>query len=148
MIQILKITANKKRFLPLLLLGDEQESMIDRYLESGEMFALYDGGLKTIAVVSREPKRIYELKNLATDPAFQRKGYGTHMMQYLLTYYHGRGRIMQVGTGADSSNVAFYKKCGFTVSHTVKNFFTENYEHPIFDDGKQLTDMVYLRKEL
>lgn len=148
MIQILKITTHKKRFLPLLLLGDEQEDMIDRYLDDSEMFALYDGGLKTIAVVSREPKRVYELKNLATDPAFQKKGYGRHMVRYLLTYYHGRGRIMQVGTGADSANVAFYEKCGFTVSHTIKNFFTDHYDHPIFEDGKPITDMVYLQKEL
>ncbi|MDF2987344.1 MAG: acetyltransferase, family, partial [Eubacterium sp.] len=34
------IRENKKRFLDLLLLADEQESMIDKYLERGEMFAL------------------------------------------------------------------------------------------------------------
>ena len=37
-----KITNNKKQYLDLLLLADEQEDMIDRYLESGDMFALYD----------------------------------------------------------------------------------------------------------
>ena len=31
--KIEKITSDKKRFLELLLLADEQESMIDRYLE-------------------------------------------------------------------------------------------------------------------
>ena len=30
--KIEKITSDKKRFLELLLLADEQESMIDRYL--------------------------------------------------------------------------------------------------------------------
>lgn len=148
MIQIIKITTNKKRFLPLLLLGDEQESMIDRYLEDSEMFALYDGGLRTVAVVSKEPKRIYELKNLATEPASQRKGYGKKMVDYLLAYYHGKGRILQAGTGAGSSNVAFYEKCGFTVTHTVEGFFTDNYDHPIIEDGKTITDMVYLQREL
>ena len=148
MMQVLKITANKKRFLPLLLLGDEQESMIDRYLEEGEMFALYDGGLKTIAVVSREPKRVYEIKNLATDPAFQRKGYGRRMIDYLCAYYHGRGRLLTVGTGKGSSNVQFYETCGFTVSRTVPGFFTDHYDHPIVEDGVVITDMVYLQKEL
>ena len=38
--RIEKITENKKQFLDLLLLADEQESMIDRYLESGDMYAL------------------------------------------------------------------------------------------------------------
>ena len=43
---IQKITGDKKRYLPLLLLGDEQESMIDRYLERGTMFVLFDGGAR------------------------------------------------------------------------------------------------------
>ena len=38
----LQVTEDKKRYLPLLLLADEQESMIDRYLEQGDLFALYD----------------------------------------------------------------------------------------------------------
>ena len=40
--KIERITGNKKRFLPLLLLADEQESMIDRYLERGDLFVMYD----------------------------------------------------------------------------------------------------------
>ena len=36
---IVRITENKKRFLNLLLLADEQESMINRYLERGEMLS-------------------------------------------------------------------------------------------------------------
>ena len=40
MINIVPILKNKKEFLELLLLADEQESMIDLYLERGEMFAL------------------------------------------------------------------------------------------------------------
>lgn len=149
MIQIIKVTTNKKRFLPLLLLGDEQETMIDLYLEAGEMFALYDDSkLKTIAVVTKEPKRIYELKNIATEPTHQRQGYGRKMIEYLLAYYHGRGRLLQAGTGAGSSNVEFYEKCGFTKGKTVTGFFTENYDHPIMEDGKQITDMVYMKREL
>ena len=36
------ILENKKQYIDLLLLADEQESMIDIYLETGIMFALYD----------------------------------------------------------------------------------------------------------
>ena len=43
MVNIVPILKNKKEFLELLLLADEQESMIDLYLERGEMYALYDG---------------------------------------------------------------------------------------------------------
>ena len=30
----------------------------------------------------------------------------------------------------------------------VKGFFTEYYDHPIYEDGRQLTDMIYLRMNL
>ena len=43
---ITQITENKKQYLDLLLLADEQESMIDRYLERGELFVLEDEGVK------------------------------------------------------------------------------------------------------
>ena len=44
--EIRKITQNKKQFLVLLLLADEQESMIDLYLERGTMYVLEDNGIK------------------------------------------------------------------------------------------------------
>ena len=40
------IKDNKKKQIDLLLLADEQEDMIDKYLERGTMFALYDDDLK------------------------------------------------------------------------------------------------------
>ncbi|HOI71821.1 MAG TPA: hypothetical protein PL055_00965 [Methanobacterium sp.] len=40
----------------------------------------------------------------------------------------------------------FYKQCGFTESHRIPNFFTKNYDHPIYEDGKQLVDMIYLKR--
>ena len=52
--EIKLVTSDKKEFLDLLLLADEQESMIDRYLERGDMFVLYDDGLKALCVVTRE----------------------------------------------------------------------------------------------
>ena len=36
--EVKSINANKKSFLDLLLIADEQEDMIDRYLERGEVF--------------------------------------------------------------------------------------------------------------
>ena len=48
--EIKKVISDKKEFLELLLLADEQEDMIDRYLERGDMFVLYDDGLKALCV--------------------------------------------------------------------------------------------------
>ena len=51
---IREITDNKKQYLSLLLLADEQESMIDRYLERGTMYVLEDEGIKCECVVTDE----------------------------------------------------------------------------------------------
>lgn len=141
------ITSNKKRFLDLLLLADEKESMIDKYLERGEMFALYDDDLKAIAVVTCEREGVYEIKNIAVYPSFQHKGYGKRLLNYLFEYYQGRCSVMFVGTGDTPSALSFYEHCGFRISHRIENFFIDYYDHPIYEDGKQLIDMVYLRKD-
>ena len=38
--EIKEIKENKKQFLPLLLLADEQENMIDQYIDRGTMYVL------------------------------------------------------------------------------------------------------------
>ncbi len=135
----------KKTYLDLLLLGDEQESMIDRYLERGEMFILLENGIKAECVVTKESEGVYELKNIAVFPAFQKKGYGRALIDFLFSYYSDC-RILLAGTGDVPSTLGFYQRCGFVESHRIKDFFTVNYDHPIFEDGKQLTDMIYLKR--
>ena len=145
------ITTDKKRFLPLLLLADEQESMIDRYLERGELFVMH-GTQETeavaVAVVTNEGNGVYELKNLAVAPACQRRGYGRQMVEYLCRHYADVCHTLLVGTGESKQTIAFYKSCGFSYSHTVADFFTHNYDHPIIEDGKVLKDMIYFQKKL
>ena len=148
-VRILPVTGEKKRYLPLLLLGDEQESMIDRYLERGEMFVMLNRAIpSSVAVVTDEGNGILELKNLAVHPLFQRKGYGREMISYIREYYKGRFHTLLAGTGDSGQTISFYKHCGFSYSHTVSDFFTMNYDHPIVEDGKTLKDMIYLKREL
>lgn len=146
--RIEKITVNKKQFLDLLLLADEQEDMIDRYLESGDMFALYDDGLKTVCVVVAIDNETCELKNIATYKKYQGKGYAKALIKFITDYYKNKYNIMLVGTGETPRILSFYESCGFERSNFIKNFFIDNYNHPMFEDGIQLIDMVYLKKKL
>jgi len=142
------IHENKKNFMDLLLLADEQEDMIDKYLVRGTLFALNDDGVKAICVVTDEGDGRFELQSLATDPQFQRKGYGTHLVKYIVDYYRGKGTAMVVGTGDVPFILSFYQGCGFEISHRLENYFLEHYREPIFEDGAQLKDKVYLRQTL
>lgn len=52
--KIREVNKNKKQFISLLLLADEQESMVDRYLEKGTMYVLEDNDVKAECVVTDE----------------------------------------------------------------------------------------------
>lgn len=146
--QIQEITTGKKDFLDLLLLADEQENMVDRYLERGRMFVLDDGGIKAECVVTDEGGGVLEIKNIATVPKSQGKGYGKRLIEFLEEKFHNDYDVLQVGTGDSPLTIPFYEKCGFKRHHVVKNFFTDNYDHPIVEAGVRLVDMIYLQKEL
>ena len=145
---IKEIKEDKKQYLDLLLLADEQENMIDRYLDKGTMYILEDNGVKAECVVLDVGDGVLEIKNLATVPQFQGKGYGKALIEFIVKKYQGEYSILQVGTGDSPSTIPFYEKCGFVRSHIIANFFVDNYDHPIYDNGVQLTDMVYLRKNI
>lgn len=146
--KIKEIKENKKQFLPLLLLADEQEDMIDRYLNRGTMYVLDDGGVKSECVVTDEGGGVLEIKNIATEPEYQGKGYGKVLIDFVAAKYKGRYSILQVGTGDSPLTIPFYEKCGFIRSYNIKNFFIDNYDHPIYEAGMQLIDMIMLQRKL
>ena len=145
-VEILEVTENKEQYIDLLLLADEQESMIEKYLNRGNLFALYDDyDLKTAAVVTKENNDTYEIQNIATLKIYQGKGYGSGMMKHIIQYCKNKCKYLIVGTGENEKILLFYEKFGFIYSHTVKDFFTNNYDHAIIEDGKQLKDKIYLK---
>ncbi|OHB74204.1 MAG: GNAT family N-acetyltransferase [Planctomycetes bacterium RBG_16_41_13] len=145
--EIKTINENKEEFIDLLLLGDEQENMVKKYLNRGDLFALYDNDLKTVCVVTQESENSYEIKNIATYEKYQGKGYGSYMIKYIIEKYKGKCNQLLVGTGEDDKILSFYKSLGFIYSHTIKDFFINNYDHEIFENGKQLKDMIYLKRD-
>ena len=147
--EIRKIASHKKDYLPLLLLGDEQEDMIDRYLERGTLYALFiEDAARAVCVVTDEGNGVLEIKNIAVAPAFQKKGLGRALIAYIENAYRQTHAVLQVGTGESPLTVPFYEKCGFRYSHRIPNFFTDHYDHPICEGGVLLRDMVYLQKPL
>ncbi len=143
---ITEITENKKEYLDLLLLADEQEYMIDRYLDNGKMYVLDDNGIKCECVITDEGNGVIEIKNIATVPEYQGKGYAKVLIDFIVKKYREQYAVLQVGTGDSPLTIPFYEKCGFIRSHIIPNFFTDNYDHPIYEGGVQLVDMVYLQR--
>lgn len=134
--------------MDLLILADEQEEMIDKYIDIGTMFVLDDSGVKAEILVTDNGNGVLEIKNLSVFPKYQKMGYGKKLINFVCKHYKNKFNTIYVGTGDSPLTIPFYEKCGFVKSHTVKNFFIDNYDHPIIECGVKLTDMVYLKREL
>jgi len=106
--------------MELLMLGDAQESMIEKYLHRGVLFALYDDfDLKTVAVVTKEDNETCEIKNIVS--IYQGKGYGSSMMKHIIQHYKSQCKRLIVDTGENEKALLFYEKLGFVYSHTIQN---------------------------
>jgi GNAT superfamily N-acetyltransferase len=146
--EIINITENKKKYLELLLLGDEKEEMIDRYLERGDMYVLKTPLGMALCVVTDEGDGVLELKNIAVEPVCQKKGYGRRLIRFICQKYKNQFHTLQAGTGDSPLTVPFYEHCGFIRGSVIPHFFMDHYDHPIYEGGKQLDDMIYFQLKL
>ncbi len=159
--EIRKVVGDRRRYLQLLLLADEQLDMVERYLDRGDMWVLVEadgaddaegvgGAAEVLAecLVTDEGAGVLELKSLAVAPGHQGQGLGRALIEHVARTYAGRYHALLVGTGDSPLTVPFYERCGFTRSHVVPDFFTEHYDHPIYEAGVLLRDMVYLKRPL
>ena len=135
---IYEAEGDRRQYMDLLLLADESPVMIEKYIDRGRLF-----------VASDEGRGVVEIKSLAVVPAYQRHGLGRALIRHAEEACAGEGfHTLQVGTGDSELTVPFYERCGVVRSHVVENFFTDNYDAPIYEAGVQLVDMVYLRKKI
>lgn len=140
--KITEVSGDRWAYRDLLLLADPSEEMIGRYLPAAFCWPLMKAA-QPPGVLSAVPVESgWELKNIAVAPGIpaarrrtraDRRRARTPASRHARTGRHGR----------TPASFAFYSACGFTLSHRVKNFFTDNYPQPIWDDGVLLTDMVY-----
>lgn len=141
-----EVESGRRRYMALLLEGDESAAMIDRYLDCGRLFVGHVDGEDVAVCVCVADGGDVEVKNLAVDPRYRRRGIGRRMLAHVESLYPG-GRI-KLGTGETPSTLRFYRSCGYEYSHRIARFFTDNYPHPIVEDGVTLRDMLYLVKKL
>ena len=120
--EIKRVETDKKRYLDLLLLADEQEDMVDRYLERGTMYVLEDGGVKAECVVTDEGDGILELKNIAVAPDFQGRGYGKAMVAFLVQTYTEQHTVLQVAPGTVPPPSRFMNPAAFAGTIWSRNF--------------------------
>ena len=140
---------DKTKYQDLLLLADEDWTMIMRYLPQAEVFIYREEGDDTaralIALLMHDSTTI-EIKALAVRPSFQRQGYGRRMLTFAADYAQGKANRLLVGTGDAPTTRPFYEQCGFVQCGVIPHFFKVHYPHPIVEAGVLLDDMILLER--
>ena len=146
-LEVRKISAGKKAYLPLLLEADPSEKMIDKYLEKGEMYVLMiNGQAASVAVVGQVDEQVCELYNLATAPGLRGRGYASKLVRHLIRLYQPRCKRMLVGTSKEL--MPFYERFGFKYSFTREGFFLDEGYAGVQFDEEDLKDMQVLELAL
>ena len=146
-LEVRKISAGKKAYLPLLLEADPSEKMIDKYLEKSEMYVLMiNGQAASVAVVGQVDDEVCELYNLATAPGLRGKGYASRLVRHLIRLYQPRCKRMLVGTSQPL--MSFYERFGFAYSFTREGFFLDEGYAGVQFDEENLQDMQVLELAL
>ncbi len=137
--------SEREKYLDLLLIADEDERMVRRYIAAGEMTVFRDkGGIIGECIAIECGDDTVELKSLATVPEHRLEGYGRKILEFAKKRYSHDGKRIIVGTGDAPTALRFYERCGFSEYSRIAGFFTDNYPHPIIESGVQLKDMVML----
>ncbi len=147
-----KLVDFTEELISLLLLADESTEAINKYLPYCTLLVGYDRNNKPKAIMALYPKSNtqIEIKNIAVHTTLQSHGIGSYLLSYAKRYaVLNHFKTLLVGTGdVNYRQINFYTKNGFKTHSVRKNFFLDNYKKPIYDDGKQLVDMVVLEYKI
>jgi len=135
----------------LLLLADPSKAAVEGYLTDGKLYVgAWDDTIVGVYVLQQVDDALWELMNIAVAEEWQRKGVGRALLAAAINSARELGaETLEVGTGNSSiSQFAFYQKSGFRMVRIAKNYFTLNYDEPIYENGIQCRDKVILSMKL
>ncbi|NDW19319.1 GNAT family N-acetyltransferase [Dysgonomonas sp. 216] len=136
----------------LLYLADPSPEAVADYLDRGECFAAFNKDGEVVGEYVLLPTRPFtiELVNIAVAESLQSMGLGKALIFNAIEAARAKNyKTLEVGTGNTGiDQLAFYQKCGFTITSVDFDFFTKHYPEPIFENGVQCRHMIRLRMDL
>ena len=144
---------NSEQEIPyhLLELADPSRKQINAYLEKGSCY-LATKGDETVGAMVLLPidPHTLEIKNLAVKPDHQGQGLGKSLLKESEKIARESGCLrLTIATGNSSiGQLALYQKVGFEIIGIDRNFFTRNYDEPIYENGIQCKHQMLLEKQL
>ncbi|MEQ8474533.1 MAG: GNAT family N-acetyltransferase [Marinoscillum sp.] len=150
-IEIRKLGHSERPPMELLLKADPSETMIEKYVYSGECYlAEHDGELVGTFVLMPNSAHEIELMNISIAEEHQHQGIGKDIIKYVVRISKMEGYEDLIVKTADTSTevIKFYEKMKFVYDFTVKGYFIQYYKEPIIENGKQAIDQIVMRRKL
>ena len=145
MIEIKEITPD---LVPqkLLLEADPSVEHVNQYLEDSLCYvATLQNEIVGVCVLKLKNKNRIELFNIAVLPENQKSGIGSQLLQFVIERLKEKNiESVELRTGTFGYQLSFYQRFGFRVDSIHKDYFIDNYDEPIFENGIQLKDMLRL----
>ncbi len=148
MIQFQPIIKQNEAPWDLLLLAQPSLENIQIDLNQGLCHvAKIDSEIVGVFVIVQKSKQLWEITNIAVAPQYQGQKIGkTILAQAILVAQNLGATEIEVGTGNSSLlQLAFYQKAGFRIVGVIPDFFIENYDKPIYENGIQCRDLIRLK---
>ena len=139
---------NEKLPMDLLLLANPSETSIKKYIHKSKVFVTVEDRLVVgVYVLMETAPGKAEIMNVAVAETHQCKGIGKALVQHAIKSARLFGmKSVEIGTGDSSiQQLALYQKCGFRLKEIIHDYFIDNYDEPIFENGIQCRDMVRLQ---
>ncbi len=144
--KIIQLSSIKNIPYDLLLTADPSKRMIDEYINNSLIYAAVNPNEEIIGIIVLFPKvdGIMEIKNIAVEKIYQNRGVGTALIKHCIEILTFAGYTrLEVGTGNSSiMQFYFYQKCGFRFDRIIHNFYVNNYEKEIKENGIICRDMI------
>ncbi len=136
--------------MDLLLEADPSEFNVKKYLKNSVCYiAEKSGQIAGVCVLNSFGNSSIELFNIAVKPTEQGHGIGSALLRFVIEAMKSRGIAkIELGTGTFGYQLSFYQRLGFRVDSVIKDFFIDNYDEPIFEQGIQHKDMLRLVLEV
>lgn len=146
-----KLLASEPLPWDLLLLADEEVQAVERYVYQSDVYVVeIDGRIVGTYVLFPIDEHTGEVKAIAVDEEFQNRGIGKLMLKDADVMAEQKGfDELIIGTPTIArKQLSIYRKAGYEMYTVKKNFYLENYTHPIFEDGVRIIDMQMLKKSI
>jgi len=149
-----EVEISRALFYPydILLMADPEREKVDAYLSTSDCFVATSKGLTVgVIVVEKQSDTSAEIRNLAVDESFQRRGIARQLIRYVTDKWAPSQKlerlVIRTGTSAPGPFM-LYQQEGFDLINVEYDYFPCHYREPIYENGVQCRHQLIMEKDL